>query len=253
MYYLYSFDGVRLPSRMAVEPNETGDAPATIVERVGGAVDLAGSALRRSRVRVIQHRGVYIDESGQTAEQQFTALLAKWGRRGQLNRRRKSDAAEQWTYARLLNVSSRIDIEHWHANAIEVTTTFLLHGLWRESTAQNISWALGGNKTVVESGNPIEDAVLTVTATTDVYLVTVTTDNGTDLFYSGSISAGQSLVMHGGDLTVRNNGVGDYANLTYNSGHQVAGFWIIDGTVTFTVTATSGTGTVYLSYYRQHV
>ena len=111
--------------------------------------------------------------------------------------------------------------------------------LWRATS--NTTETINGTPNTCALGNaPVSDWVLTITATTNsITDITITLGPNT-LTWTGTISAGQALVIDASAYTVKNNGVD--ALSTYGSG----GFPAINPNDTPAVSATnaSGSGTL---------
>lgn len=84
--------------------------------------------------------------------------------------------------------------------------------------------------TAVNNGNAVQRSVkITVTAGSSAMtwckIVNETTGHHSGIEYSGTIAAGQSLVIDTADWSAKNNGVDDYAHLTFTtSWHAIEGF-----------------------------
>lgn len=106
--------------------------------------------------------------------------------------------------------------------------------LWRATSSTNE--AITGTPNSIALGNaPVSDWVLTITATTNsITDITITLGPNT-LTYTGTIAAGQALVIDASDFTVENNGSDDIANYT-------GGFPLVDPLDSPSVSATKGSG-----------
>lgn len=126
---------------------------------------------------------------------------------------------------------------------------FCADPLWRATSTTNE--AITGTPNAIALGTaPVSDWVLTITATTNsITDITITLGPDT-LTYTGTIAAGQALVIDASDHTVENNGTDDRANYT-------GGFPVVDPRDTPSVSASkdSGSGTLggslvfYARYY----
>lgn len=278
-YYLSRFDDVALPQRMTTDPVGPGSAPEAIVPTLGGALDVAGGEIRRPQRRVIRHEGLFVGEDGDTWVEsagnpvvesagvnvmtmtqlsslrgQYGRLARLWGRRGQLWRVRDDDGSEQWAWARLQAVGAEQDVEDAGARVLEVSCVFEAQdALWRSAAATVSSGSVNVPVAFFNPGEPVENAVLTITATTTLSGLDVRMGDA-HLSFSGTVTGGTALVIDGGALTALNNGSDAYSNLVVEGDHLLAGWLRVEeGNNTLTVTATGGTGTVSLAWYEQWV
>ncbi|HRJ40593.1 MAG TPA: hypothetical protein PL105_01865 [Caldilineaceae bacterium] len=269
-YYLSRFDDTPLPQRMTTDPVGPGSAPDGIVETLAGALDVFGNALRRPQRRMIPHQGIFVGADGDAWVEstgnpvvesagnpvvtqsalshlrgQYQQLARLWGRRGQLVRVRDDDAAEQWIWARLQTISADQDVNAAGSRLLEVASSFEVQGgQWRAASA-TIS--------IYNGGEPVDDAILTITATTSLTGLDVVLGDA-HLSFSGTVTAGTSLVIDAGALTVLNSGSDAYSNFVVESDHLLEGWLRIEeGSQSLQVTTASGTGTVSLTWYEQYV
>lgn len=152
--------------------------------------------------------------------------------------------------ARLIAIDAPRDIENLRHLAItlrfEITSP-----VWSGAAhTENISlWTGVVNQEVSNNGNTVQrDVVIKVTAggdpaypITSVTIENLETGHVSKIKYSGTIAVGTSLVIDCAAMTVRNNGVDDYAHLTLESGHTIADwFRLMPGANSIKVTRTGG-------------
>jgi hypothetical protein len=131
----------------------------------------------------------------------------------------------------------------------------LAAGVWQGAAhTETTALATGTDAiTTTNGGNVrVSDAIITVTAVTSS--ITLLSFYSAGLFhfhYTGTITAGQSLIVNCGTRKVTNNGVGDFAHFILQSDHADNDWLpIMPGVNTFTVARTGGaaTSTVKIEY-----
>lgn len=283
MPYRYTtFDGANLPEYLPEDDLSSGAVASTLIESLGGVFDFLGSLRVLPKRQQIRYRGKYVggdnthwvdevgddvvDEVGDfvilgadyTADlrDQVDSLKVKVGVYGQLIRQREEDGLNQFKYARLLSVQHvRTVADLDRVAAIEAT--FEAPGTpWKKSssTTTTVSLAAGSNAVAVTNNGveEVRDAVLTVTATSNITNLVVQLGSNQKFTFSGTIAAGTALVIDTGKLTVRNNGVDAYNSFTLNATHTVDGWLVLaSGTNNLTVTVTGGPGSVAVVHYDQ--
>lgn len=254
-YRITAFGQVNLPDSMTEDDLSTARVPTGLADTLGGAVDVFGARQRLPSRQELSVGGLYLGtvrylvsaagnqlvdhlgnpvvvSSGRTyLREQLDALRGMVGKRDQLWRRRDEDGAMQWRTARLLSVETKQDTEHWAAEVAEATATFeTAQGTWRGESAVTDTTGLNTNitkgQTVAVLGNaPVEDAVITLTASGTVTSFRVrNTAMGVDWTWTGSLTPGQALVVDCGAMTVRAAGVDAYGGFVLNAGHTAAGW-----------------------------
>ena len=281
-YRITAFGAVPLPDAMTEDDLSTGRVASSLVPTLGGALDIYGTRQRAPGKQEIEVRGMYVGEvrylvshagdqlvdhagnlliagsSRNWLRQQVDALRGMVGRRDQLWRRRDEDGVRQWRTARLLGVHMEQDTERWAAEVAEVRATFeAAQGAWRGVAAVVDTASLTANVTATETvtvlGNaPVEDAIITLTATGTITSLRVRVlALGIDWTWAGTLTAGQSLVVDCGALTVRKAGLDAYSGFTLNAGHTAAGWLPLAVGDNAVLLLATGTGTATISHYDQ--
>lgn len=276
-HQIYEFDGVSLPLYNQQQDLGTGAIASSIVLSAGGAFDWAGTARRLPRSQASTLTGIYAAEvngdmlvdsvgdflvddvgaylvthDGQAdLRAQVAAIKAKIGTRGTLRRRRFDDfTVAEWRTARLLDVRERGEVEERGIRAgLDLTFETVLPG-WRAASQSSVS--LASNALVSVAGNlPVRHAVLTVTASAEITVVTVTsTSRGISWTWSGTLAAGTSLVISDEARTVLNAGVDAYSGLALASGHTATGWLDLEpGDQLVNVSVTGTASAVTLAFY----
>lgn len=281
-YRITAFGDVPLPDSMTVDDLSTARAAGTIVDTLGGVFDAYGTRQRLPRRQELSVSGIYqgtldylVDHSGNqlvddssndliagtatnSVRGQVEALRARVGWRDQLWRQRDDDAVLQWRYARLLAVQMRGDVGRWAADVAEVNALFeTAQGAWRSTAAVTdsltLTAALTGTQRVIVDGNvQVDDAIVTLTASATITSFRVTCAAiGVDWTWTGSLTAGQSLVVDCGALTVRKAGADAYSTFVLNSGHTAVGWLPLAVGANDLAMLASAAGTVSIAHYDQ--
>ncbi len=97
--------------------------------------------------------------------------------------------------------------------------------------------------TVSNDGNGIcYDAVITITAgAANITALTISTANGTDIDWTGTLTAGNALLIDCGAKSIKNNGVNAYSGFAYGGSHT-ANSWLelLPGDTAITIDRTGG-------------
>lgn len=285
-YRISAFGAVNLPDAMTEDDLSTVRVRSGLADTLGGAVDVFGARQRLPGRQELSVSGLYVgdvrylvtatgnqlvDHNGNLLiastgrnwlRQQVDALRGMVGKRASLWRRRDDDGAQQWRTARLLGVQTKQDTERWAAEVAEINATFeTAQAAWRAANAVTDSASLSANvtatKVVTALGNaPVEDAVITMTAAggTLTSLRVRVTALGVDWTWTGSLAAGQSLVVDCGAMTVRKQGADAYSGFVLNAGHTAAGWLPLAVGDNSVLLLTSGAGgTCAISHYDQWI
>lgn len=251
-YHLYRFgDSQVLPLGDPLNDVAGADVDSDAVAVAGGVHYSYGSKIIPARLHTITHRGIYSNN----VETNVDAMMALLGQRLQLWRKRESDDALQYKWARLVSARWRRDVnQSQHA---VMNLQFEANGNWTSLTGSTASRTGGGSLATSPSGDAwILNSKLTFTAsssTTHTFRIQDTT-NGIDVQWSGSVTSGEDVVIDAGTWTVTNDGADAYSDFTVNSAHT-AQRWIVldpDGQ-TFTITLSAGAGTFEFSWSEQWV
>jgi hypothetical protein len=276
-YKLYQFNGITLPLGMAEDDLSTGEVETSLVASVGGVFNAWGTGVRLPRKQTITQRGIYwaeltylIDHSGNhikdhannrilvgTASNRLRghidALKRLIGQQASLTRYRMDDAATQWKTARLLKVQHDQVATDLNYSNLRSTWETTMAG-WRSLTQCSVSapYSAVGIFLAHNAGDmPVYDGVLTITASSTITTLTIATDHGVDLRWTGSLAAGAALVLDCGAQTILNAGANAYTGLSIGTGHTVAGWLPLDvGDNIITITG-DGAATVVLTWYDQ--
>lgn len=282
-YRITSFGTVNLPTAMAEDDLSTARVPSSLVNTLGGAVDVFGARQRLPSRQELRVSGLYlgtvryltthagdqlVDHAGNLLvvssgraylREQLDLLRGMVGKRDRLWRRRDEDGLLQWRTARLLAVESQGDVDRWAAEVAEATATFeTAQGTWRGAAvvtdSATLTAGVTATKTIAALGNaPVEDAIVTLVAAGAITSLRVRcTAAGVDWTWAGSLAAGQTLLIDCGAMTVRKQGVDAYAGFTLNAGHTAAGWLpLAVGDNALLLLASGAGGTATITHYDQ--
>lgn len=283
MPYRYTtFDGVGLPEYLPEDDLGVGSIPSTLLDSLGGVFDYLGTTRRLPKRHPIHYRGKFvgrgntrwIDEDGNFVvdelgnyiilgadyaadlRDQVDSLKAKIGVYAQLIREREEDGMQQFKLTRLLGVSHVRRVEDVDRVAV-LDLDFEAAGFpWKKSTATTTTDSLASGANVVAvtvaGVEQVRDAVITVTATSNITNLLFELGSNTKFTFAGTVLAGNDLVIDMGKLTVKNDGVDAYTNFVLDAIHTVDGWLVLpNGTNNMTVTVTGGPGSISIEHYDQ--
>lgn len=232
-----------LPARRPQSSTRSLRRQSVALDTVGGTYDpLHDERLPLARTLLTHTGAVYspVDSTRMSAKRDALKIN---GKSGTLYRLWDDGTTREWVYARCEDVDANRSLEN--KNWEEITFTFLiLSPAWNgdgiddtetlSSSPHTYSLSNDGDAVVV-------DAVLTLTAgSADITSVTFSTGDA-EIQYTGTISAGNDLVIDCGAMSVQNNGTGDYVNFARTANHA-EDYWfpLQPGSNPITVTFTGG-------------
>lgn len=242
-YKLVSFDGTNLPTYNRESGLDTGPSQAGFIATVAGSFDVYGAGVAPVATPFqLSVRAILSEETDAGQRAAIDGLRAKARSRGKLNRQADDDDSLQWAWARLAVVGHRRSYGNRGYQILEFA--FQLESEWyadrddQTETMDGSPYAL----TVENAGNrPASNAVLTVSADdANLTAVTIETDNGTHLVWTGTLVAGNDLVFDCGAKSVLNNGVNAYSGLSYGANHVIDEWLRIEGEMDIDITYTGG-------------
>ena len=248
-YWITRFGSTDL-SQISLKQSEELGADAALLALPGGAVhDPWGSA--QAPVKVPYPIRVDFELVETTAEAFRTAvyaLRALVGTRALLYRSPDGGVANsESVLARLVGVSGQREAENLLVLGLHLTFE-VLAPVW-SGTAHTETITLDASPKSQDCDNDgngvVRDVTITVTASgsaiTALIIENLETGHVSKISYGGSITAGQALVIDCAAMTVRNNAVDDYANLTLETGHTLREWLrLMPGANTIRVTRTGG-------------
>jgi|WetSurMetagenome_2_1015567.scaffolds.fasta_scaffold18114_2 hypothetical protein len=146
------------------------------------------------------------------------------------------DGSRRWAWAKCTKFSAGAKVEDRIATAIELEF-YLREGVWYSETlhTQTMSGS-SGNATLVNAGN----IATAVKATVHAGSANITAASvGGKWAFSGTLLAGNDLIVDAARFSAKNNGVGCYGNMTITD--PTAVWFLLDtGSHTFTLSWTGG-------------
>ncbi|MBK8772665.1 MAG: hypothetical protein IPM06_19870 [Rhizobiales bacterium] len=276
-YKLYQFAGVTLPTGAPEDDQSTGETPTSLVNSVGGVFNAWGADVRLARKQTFTQKGIYsgvttylVDHSGNhildhsgnrilvgsagtMMRGKVDALKRLQGRQGSVTRYRLSDAAIHFKTARLLKVQHDATFSDYNMATLRSTFETTMVN-WRATAQRSATMAYTGvafANTNNRGEFTVDDAILTITASSTITTLTITTDNGTDLRWTGTLASGQALVINAGTQTVTKAGVNAYSGFSFGAGHTVATWLPLAVGDNLLSIAGNGAGTAVLTWYDQ--
>ena len=287
-YRLYSFDGTVLPTRRAQA--DIGPGPAqdrTFELPSGGLYDHFGLDDAPKARGVMRHVGRIWNSTLATLEAEYNELAALIGVYSKLVRQRDSDDRFQVVNARCMDVRHVRTVENQVAGGglwLELEFAFMPVAPWWDGFLRGAGWALDtgevlddglaldetGDYTMAASpytgtwhnagSKPNTKAVVTVTAgSANITALTVQRIvRGTaveDWDFSGTIVAGNSLVVDCGAWSAENNNVDAWADFAFDAANHTTDniLTLLPGDNSIRVTFTGGAAdsTVNVTFHDQ--
>lgn len=282
MYLITDFEGVYLPPAMTEDDLGVGRSNPALMDSVGGVYDYWQDQRRLPRKRIFRHKGKFETAQGTdmyratvggslrvttSGEVRVTALSAahelqaridflksRIGQRGRLWRKSLTNGVRTWKQCRLLDVKHIAKVDDAMAVA-EVETEWETADVGWRSAQSSIVQGSGTNISlaVANAGNvPMDDAVISIARETGTVTQVTITAAGIALRWTGSLGAGQTLVIDCERQTVRVNGVDAYAGFSLLPSHSANGWLPLrTGMTAVSVAALGGDVTASVEHYNQ--
>ena len=272
-YTLERFITTDLPLYNPVTDISPADAVDGMVGTIAGGYDSYGGDDAQTQIPyTLTYRTMVYAEDVSTFRALIDGFRALVRKSGRLYRRGEDDDSVQWCSARLMRLSSvrAVDDKFWQ----DVEFVFQAKTLWRG--ADHPPWVLDTGEmfdgglyldeagftetmassphtiTVTNGGNRVvTNPVLTITAGgANITAATIAKTGETKIAWTGTLTAGNDLVVDCGKFTITNNGSNAYSGkAAFDSNHTIAEWLRIDPgdndiDVTFTGGSTNSTVTV---------
>lgn len=279
---LVRFEGVPLPDAMPTDDLSTGMAESSLRDSIGSVYNYFGSSQRLPRRHQFTHKGKYVGEinvrvtsDGDTrvtsdGDTRVTAaskladltgktdaLKAMIGKWASLWRERLTDGQLTWKACRLLQVRHVETVEQ--ANVVsEVESVFETSDVgWRSEEAVTTSGSVTDGATVAlnvpnAGALQVNDAILRIERTSGTITQVSIAGAGVDITWTGSLGAGETLMIDSGDEVAPVGSEDAYSGLSFGSGHT-SDEWLplIPGNNLYLVTVTGGNADVSVEHYNQ--
>lgn len=244
-YVLYQFGSLVLPAYNGENDVSTGQVAPVFLDLPGGGVfDVLGTEPAKRRITPLNKRCTLDATDTTDMRTQYNALRAKIGHRDRLWRR-WDEGYYNWCWARLVNIDARrttrnylhqeVDLQfvmispHWygqhHGGAWTLDSGILFDTGYPLDTTDWLPLTADAttNLTITNNGNRrITNAVVTVAAGSDaIDDVTVGVNAISAFTYSGTIDAGEGLVIDCGAMSVINDGNEAYVYFALTADHKI--------------------------------
>ncbi|NLE96409.1 MAG: hypothetical protein GX596_00255 [Propionibacterium sp.] len=250
VYSYITFDGTTLPTDDISQDLGTDDSLLQLVDLPNAPpYDAGGDEVATALPRIVQAHCRIVGASASDVQTTWDGLRAKRGVRGTLTLG-LAGGGTRTREARLKQISAM----RYGGHPIEqpVNLVFQLLGECWQGADHDDEITLGVgivSANITNAGNIVcRDVTVTVTAQTSAITALVienrTAGHISKIQYTGSIAAGESLVIDCAQWTVENDGTGDYEHLSRRSGHAVTEWLrLAPGVNTIYVTRTGGGAT----------
>ena len=278
-FWYERFGSTTLPIYEPKDAIGTAQARPGLVRTTGGFFAAVGSETLDADSKRVHIRRQIVEDTPADLITTYYALRALRGVRDKLYRRRDDEAVE-WAYAWLVECEGTREAKN--ITVLNVELTFELLSTQWYGAEHNAGWTFDSGEyfdtglyfdsqdflftlsdsipitmTVTNGGNDtVRNEIVTVTAgaaaiTNLVIKRKVGGVTYEHLVYAGTISAGQALVIDCGADSVKNNGVGDYANFSRGANHQTN--WLLqllagDNSIEVTITGGSINSTILFTF-----
>jgi len=272
---LVSFDDVALPiynPRLAGGTAPSREATITLAD--GTVYDAIGADWAEIALPyTLTYECMALEDDASTLQTTLVSLMGKRGQRGKLYRRVLNDDTIHWAWARPLQIPSATGMGGLITHT-PLTFQFQILSAWRGY--YRIDWLLDDSYylddglflndnsytetmassphiiTVTNGGNGVcRDAIITITAgAANITALTIATGY-TDIDWTGTLVAGNALVLDCGAKSILNNGVNAYSGFSYGAVHTLSGWLELppgDTAITITFTGGSTNSTVNVTF-----
>lgn len=273
-YTLTEFASVALPTMMPIEDVGSGKAMTRPLQSPGKLFD----PLRADRAVIgkgqIDRQSLIHSTTEAVRVSEYKTLRGLLGVRGRLHRQQDGEATSEWVVARLVQATSRRSVKDY--NHCEIRMIFEKYSPYWRDQAPVGEWYLNDGE-VLNDGLVLDSEETTFTLDVSPKTLAVTNDGNailiglkfhlvagsanitalkiatdeTEIDYTGTIAAGQGLLIDCGARSVLNNGSNDRANFSLGSGHIINEWFRLhpgESPVTITITGGSTDSTISFGY-----
>lgn len=258
MYTYSTFVATTLPTARPRPNVGTGAVRSDAILLPSGTIfDPTGSAQKRRGLYTIAYPCMIKETSAANAHTAYQALRALIGVYGKLYRK-LYDASTQWLYCRLLDVGATREPDHLFTQPLTLlfeTRQEVWHGALNQDSYAFDASPL--SKEINNAGDATQrDMTITISAEgSAITLLGIDNDESghvSDFHFTGSIAAGESLIIDTGAWTVLNEGVDAWDDIAFQGTHAIEGFlWFMKGnnTITFHRTGGDNTSGIQIDHY----
>lgn len=258
MYTYSTFVATTLPTARPRPNVGTGAVRSDAILLPSGTIfDPTGSAQKRRGIYTIRYPCMVKESSAANAHTAYQALRALIGVYGKLYRK-LYDASTQWLNCRLLDVGATREPDHLFTQPLTLlweTRQEVWHGTLNQDSHAFDASPL---QEVFANGGDAIQRDMTITISAEGSAITVlgisSAESGhvSDFHYTGSIAAGEALVIDTGAWSVLNDGDDDWDSLAFQSAHAIEGFLRFkpgNNTITFHRTGGDNTSGIQIDHY----
>ena len=265
MWHLTQFGTVTLPEYAAVHQMDVAPAISGNVATLGGGYDRWGTATAPQQFpqQIAAQFTTWADDVD-AIRTSVDTLREKIGQRNLLFRQALDSTEDmQWAYARVVSVPITRQIDQWSSQPLTIGFEQWSnwhgdqHGAWLLDSGETFDSGLyfdgtddsetlsasPGTVTLTNAGNvPVYDAIVTVTAgSAAITALDIKCNANVHWTYSGTIAAGDALVIDAGAWSVENDGTDDFGKFAFGASHKVSAMLeLTPGSNSFVVTFTGG-------------
>lgn len=267
MWHITQFGTVTFPPYNEVHQMDVVPAISGNVATLGGGFDRWGNATAPQQFpQAITTQLTVAEDTKAATRAAVDVMRSKIGQRNILYRQSLEDCDTgdvQWAYARILSIPVTRQIDQWESQPLQLAFEqytnwhgrqhgswllddgyYLDMGLFLDATDDSATLSASpGTVSVTNVGNmPVYDAVVTITAgSAAITALDVKCGTVTHWTYSGTIGAGNSLVVDTGAWSVENDGADAIAGFAFGASHRIpAMLELAPGANSFVVTFTGG-------------
>jgi len=267
---LVSFNDVALPIyNPRLQGGTASSREATITLADGSVYDAIGADQAGIVLPyTLSYECVALEDDAATLQTTLAALMRKRGQRGKLYRRVLADDTIHWAWARPMRLplasgekgqTTHIPLSfqfqilspwygHYYADWLLDDGYYLDDGLFLDDEAFEDTMASSPHVIPVTNGGngTCRNAIVTITAGGANITALTVASGDTDIDWTGTLTAGNGLVIDCGAKSIKNNGANAYSGFAYGGSHALNGWLVLppgdtDITITFTGGSTNST------------
>lgn len=267
MWHITQFGTVTFPPYNEVHQMDVVPAISGNVATLGGGFDRWGNATAPQQFpQAITTQLTVAEDTKAATRAAVDVMRSKIGQRNILYRQSLEDCDTgdlQWAYARILSIPVTRQIDQWESQPLQLAFEqytnwhgsqhgewllddgyYLDMGLFLDATDDRATLSSSpGTVSVTNAGNmPVYDAIVTITAgSAAITALAITCGTVAHWTYSGTINAGDALVVDAGAWSVENDGADAISGFAFGGSHRIpAMLEIAPGANSFVITFTGG-------------
>lgn len=262
-YILERFGTLTLPTRRVRHDHDAVAARGALVQTAAGVFDADGDDPAALNLpQPLNYQGLIYEEDMAAWRAAVDALRGMSRKRARLYRRGLDDDAVHWCVARLMAAATEYDLERFAVYDVRLRFNQLSPWVGHDHTAWTLDdgsllddalyldesgftatlSAASTNLVVSNGGNRATEAVrVEITAGSANLTALTITGGGAHVVFTGTVAAGQTLVIDSGAQAVQNNGAAAYAGFALGGSHMLESWLRLEpGATTLTIARTGG-------------